>query len=263
MPETESHLQQLTDLRHACRVLLAAHPDVFVGGNHVLYYDAPEHNVAPDVYAAFGVARRERECYLAFEEGVFPQLVIEVISRSSRGDDLQAKVALYAAQGVEEYYVCEPRPGVQQMRRLYAWRRAGAALVPVLVGEEERVRSALLGTELLVVGRFLRVLDAGTGEPIPTAAEEATARRAAERSRAAAEQAQATAEQAQATAERRARREAVARRAAEQLARRGGATRPTGVRGTSGSRALARRGGAARPAGIGGTPGGGAARPAS
>ena len=94
-------------------------------------------------------------------------------------------------------------------RRLHAWRRAGAALVPVLVGEDGRVHSALLGTELLLVDRFLRIIDPATGQPIPTASEEAAARAAAERARGAEARARAT-------AERRARREAAARRAAEQ-----------------------------------------------
>lgn len=208
MPETESHQQQLTDLKHACRALLAARAEVYVGGNHFLYYDRsdPAHNVAPDVYAAFGVGPGERECYFAFLEGVFPQLVVEVISKSSLKDDLGTKVALYAAQGAEEYYVCDPRPKMRG-RRLHAWRRVGEALVPVLVGEDGRVRSALLGTELVLVGRFLRIIDPTIGEPIPTASEEAAARIAAERARDAEARARAT-------AERRARREAVARRAA-------------------------------------------------
>ena len=210
MPEAESHQQQLTDLKHACRALLAARTEVYVGGNHFLYYDPaePAHNVAPDVYAAFGVGPGERECYFAFLEGVFPQLVVEVISRSSRADDLGKKVALYEAQGVEEYYVCDPRPKMRG-RRLHAWRRAGDVLVPVLVGEDGRVRSALLCTDLLLVDRFLRILHPRTGEPVPTASEESAARAAAERVRDAEARARAT-------AERGARREAAARRAAEQ-----------------------------------------------
>ena len=210
MPETESHQQQLTDLKHACRALLAARTGVYVGGNHFLYYDRAdsEHNVAPDVYVAFGVGPGERECYFAFDEGVFPQLVIEVISRSSRAEDLGTKVALYEAQGAEEYYVCDPRRKMRG-RKLHAWRRAGEVLVPVLVGEDGRVHSALLGTDLLMVGRFLRILDPATGQLVPTASEEATARMAAERARAAEARARAT-------AERRARREAAARRVAEQ-----------------------------------------------
>ena len=85
-------------------------------------------------------------------------------------------------------------------RRLHAWRRAGAALVPVL-----------LGTDLLLVDRFLRIIDPAAGQPIPTASEEAAARVAAERARDAEARARAT-------AERRARREAAARRAAERHA---------------------------------------------
>ena len=210
MPETESHQQQLTDLKHACRALTAARAGVYVGGNHFLYYDRadPEHNVAPDVYAAFGVGPGERECYVAFLEGVFPQLVIEVVSKSSLRDDLGKKVALYQAERVEEYCVCDPRPKMRG-RRLHAWRRAGAALVPVLVGEDGRVHSALLGTDLVLVGRFLRIIDPATGQLVPTASEEAAARMAAERARAAEARARET-------AERRARREAAARRAAEQ-----------------------------------------------
>ena len=83
--------------------------------------------------------------------------------------------------------------------------------MPVLVGEDGRVRSALLGTDLLLVERFLRIIDPTTGEPIPPASEEAAARVAAERARDAEARARAT-------AERRARREVVARRAAERHA---------------------------------------------
>ena len=85
MPEAESRQQQLTDLKHAGRALLAARTGVYVGGNRFLYYDRadPEHNVAPDVYAAFGVGPGERECYIAFLEGVFPQLVASLRAQLS------------------------------------------------------------------------------------------------------------------------------------------------------------------------------------
>lgn len=193
MPEVDSHVEQLAYLRGAARMLLEGVERVHVGGNTFLYYDVddPGHNVCPDIYIAFGVERRLREIYLAFEEGVFPQLVIEIISKSTRKDDLGRKVELYGSLGVQEYYVCDPRSDVRPRRRLYAFEGTNGVLVSRALPDRESAYSALLGTELRVIERFLRIIDPHTGLPLPTLLEEHAAREQAEaRARAAEEQMQ-------------------------------------------------------------------------
>jgi hypothetical protein len=56
----------------------------------------------------------------------------------------------------------------------------GGVLVQQVLGAGQRVHSDLLGTDMQMIGRCLRLLDPRTGLPIPTPAEDAAARLAAE-----------------------------------------------------------------------------------
>lgn len=53
-----------------------------------------------------------------------PDLVVEVLSESTRDDDLGRKLEAYNRFGVAEYWVVDP-----DIQRVRVWRRAGAALV--------------------------------------------------------------------------------------------------------------------------------------
>ena len=99
---------------------------------------------------------------------------------------------------------------------LRAYRRVGDRLVaqPLLPGSGPAVHSPALGTELRVVGRWLRLIDPASGEPIPVPEEDHEGRQAAE-ARAEREERARREEDAQLAAEEQARREAAARVVAE------------------------------------------------
>src|SRR5438094_7485420 len=105
--ESAQHYMQALYLIQALRLFSLARPDVFVGGNLFVYYrqGVPAKNFSPDVLVAFGVRPRplrERGSYRVWEEGVMPQVIIELSSASTRQVDTVRKPRLYAELGVRE-----------------------------------------------------------------------------------------------------------------------------------------------------------------
>jgi Uma2 family endonuclease len=89
--------------------------DAFVAGDHLIYVDRrdPPACQAPDVYVAFGRPRGHRPCYKVWEEdGVFPQVVFEVVAPSNTNDEMERKRAFYFQHGAEEYYEFDPEAGI-------------------------------------------------------------------------------------------------------------------------------------------------------
>jgi hypothetical protein len=123
-------------------------------------------HVSADVFVTFGVERRERDAYKTWEEGgKFADVVFEISSPSTIMEDLGKKMRLYARLGVGEYYLYDPQHQVQPY--IQAFRLVDGAYVPTLPLANGGYYSELLGTELRVIGRWLRVIDPATGAPIP------------------------------------------------------------------------------------------------
>jgi Uma2 family endonuclease len=88
--------------------------DAFVAGDHLIYVDRTDPTAcqAPDVYVAFGRPRGHRPSYkLWLEDGVFPQVIFEVLGPSNTDDEMAAKRAFYFGHGAEEYYEFDPEAG--------------------------------------------------------------------------------------------------------------------------------------------------------
>jgi Uma2 family endonuclease len=86
----------------------------FVAGDHLIYVDPtdPTDRQAPDVYVAFGRPRHHRGSYRVWdEEGVFPQVIFEVLGPSNTATEMDAKRAFYFDHGAEEYYEFDPEAG--------------------------------------------------------------------------------------------------------------------------------------------------------
>ncbi len=168
MGETPIHRLQMSDLIFALERLVALIARVYVGGNMLMYYN-PESgwdHVSADVFVTFGVERRERDAYKTWEEGgKFADVVFEISSPSTIAEDLGKKMRLYARLGVGEYYLYDPQHLVQPY--IQAFRLVDGAYVPMLPLANGGYHSELLGTELRVIGRWLRVIDPATGAPIP------------------------------------------------------------------------------------------------
>lgn len=86
----------------------------FVAGDHLIYVNPtdPTQRQAPDVYVAFGRPRGHRGSYKVWEEeGVFPQVVFEVLGPSNTAAEMRAKRRFYFQHGAEEYYEFDPEAG--------------------------------------------------------------------------------------------------------------------------------------------------------
>jgi Uma2 family endonuclease len=210
-----------------------------VGGNLLIYYN-PENgwdHISPDVFVALDAGPDFRESWKVWVEGKFPEVIFEVASPSTQHIDIKDKVGTYERLGAHEYYIYDPAGRLQPAFRGYARQDSRLVLLPNPTGVS--ITSPLLGLELRVVDRWLRVIDPATGNPYPSpaeeqrlrvaaelqAVEEVRLRQEAEEARLAAEEARLAAEEARQAAEARAMQEVEARQVAEQ-ARLSGQNKP-------------------------------------
>jgi Uma2 family endonuclease len=217
--ENTSNLVQMTDLIYSCQNHLAPRKRYVVGGNQFIYYNSRNgwDHISPDVYVILDVEPGNREKWQTWlEGGKFPDVVFEITSESTEKEALGPKVDLYARLGAQEYYIYDPLQVLQPPFR--AFHRQGAMLVPRPLLPGPAIFSPALDAELCVVGRWLRLIDPRSGQPVPVPAEDHAARHEAEQALAAL-----AAERDQARAQ--LQREAEARRAAEEQAQRDAAAR--------------------------------------
>ena len=156
MAETDIHATCMMYVTYALKGWLKRHgrADVYVASNNFLYYEQgnPRAVVSPDVYVVLGIPAHLRDTYLLWNEPKGPDFVLEVTSASTRREDRQRKRDLYAALGVREYFMYDPRaeylkPPLQGFRLQDGeYRRLPA--VTVLSNREVAVASEVLGLEL-------------------------------------------------------------------------------------------------------------------
>ena len=198
MAETQVHGECMMYVASALRWWFRkqGRDDVYVGSNNFLYYERgnPRAVVAPDVYVVVGAPTHPpRDTYMLWNEPKGPDFVLEVTSASTRRNDERRKRDVYAALGVAEYFLYDPRaeyltPALQGFRLQDGAYRPLPA-VTVLSNRGVSVASEVLGLELRDEreARMVRLHDRATGENLPTyeesdreREEEAAARRVAE-----------------------------------------------------------------------------------
>ena len=197
MAETEIHGACMMYVTYALRRYFArrGRADVHVGSNNFLYYERgnPRAVVSPDVYVVVGAPAHLRDTYLLWNEPKGPDFVLEVTSASTRRVDERRKRGVYAALGVTEYFLYDPRaeyltPALRGFR-LHDGEYRSLPAVTVLSNRGVSVVSEVLGLELRDdrEARMVRLRDPATGEKLPTyeeaeqaREEEAVARRSAE-----------------------------------------------------------------------------------
>jgi len=197
MAETEIHLDVTIDLIQSLRRRYRDEPDVYVVGDMFLYYvqGDPRAVVSPDVFLVRGVPKRpRRRIYKLWEEGKAPSLAIEVTSDSTREEDLFKKRRIYERLGIEEYFLFDPL-GDYLKPSLQGYRLVEGKYQAIPPGRDGALHSVTTGLILRPeADSRLRLVDAGTGEILPSddeledlrqqaeerAEREATARRAAE-----------------------------------------------------------------------------------
>ena len=207
--------------------LEVAHPDALAVADILVYPEEgnPRNRIAPDVLVAFGVGTHSRSSYLVWEEGKPPDWVLEVASPSTASKDLDFKRRAYAAMGVPEYWLFDPKgdvfPAGQPRLQGLALSDGGyVRLAPRLADGVEMIRSGVLGLDLRAEGEFIRMRDPATREDILHQSE---LKALAERETARRKDAETHAEREAAwrkSAETRAEREAAQRKGAEARAKR-------------------------------------------
>ena len=192
MAETPIHGDSMMYVASALRWWFKKHgrDDVYIGMNNFLYYERgnPRAVVAPDVYVVVGApASPPRDTYMLWKEPKAPDFVLEVTSASTRRNDERRKRDVYAALGVREYFLYDPRaewlaPPLQGWRlHEGAYRAVPAATM--LSNRGVAVMSEGLGLELRDerAERRVRLRDPATGEVLLTHEESERAREEAER----------------------------------------------------------------------------------
>lgn len=175
MAETDIHRQLLSDLIGALETFFQNQPDLYVSGNLLIYYveGNPKKRIAPDVFVARGVEKRQRRIYKLWEEGIAPQVVIELTSRQTWREDLQEKWRLYEELGVEEYFIFDPE--YDYLDDPLVGYRLKDGKYKVRGARDRRLRSKVLGLELVDTGDTLRLFDPASGKFLPSMEESAGA----------------------------------------------------------------------------------------
>jgi Uma2 family endonuclease len=175
MAETDIHRQLLSDLVFTLDTFFQNRRDVYVSGNLLIYYveGDPKKRIAPDVFIVRGVEKRPRRIYKLWEEGVAPQVVIELTSRQTWREDLQEKWRLYEQLGVEEYFIFDPE--YDYLDDPLVGYRLKDGKYKVMGARDHRMRSKVLGLELVDTGETLRLFDPTNGKFLPSMEESAGA----------------------------------------------------------------------------------------
>jgi len=164
MAETDLHRNDMVALIETLDDYFADHPDVYVSGNLLLFYEEGNRrkHVSPDVFVVRGVEKKMRDNYLVWEEGNAPDVVIEITSKTTKREDKKTKWELYRdVLKVPEYFQFDPthdylKPPLQGFRLVAGDYRP---IEPVA----GRLPSQILGLHLEWDGTELRLYDPTTG----------------------------------------------------------------------------------------------------
>ena len=180
MAETDIHREQMNYLIESLKIYFQSRSDVYISGNIMFYYEEgnPRKVFSPDVMICFGVSNEIRRTYKLWEEKQFPQVIFEISSRSTWGEDLNKKWLLFQQFGVKEYYIFDPEYDYLP-EPLVAYRIKRGELKQVAV-KNHRIFSEELGLDIVDTGEGLRLFNPTTKEFLGTLGEEYRGRLAAE-----------------------------------------------------------------------------------
>lgn len=181
MAETDLHRKLMLEIIFALDNFFRNDPNVYVSGNLFIYYDKsnPRKNIAPDVFVVRGVPKGDRRVYYLWEEGVAPQVVIELSSEHTWKEDVFKKFHVYEKLGVNEYFIFDPTSDYMKGSPLIGFHLEDGEYVEIEL-KDDRLHSDELGLDLVITGNALRLFNPLTGKFLLTPDEEAEARMRAE-----------------------------------------------------------------------------------
>ena len=180
MGETDYHVQTITYLYQTLSAFFASVTDIKVLADIMFYYEEgnPRKVFAPDVMVVKGVGNHPRRSYKLWEEKQFPQVIFEISSRKTWGDDLNKKWFLYQQFGVKEYYIFDPEYDyLPEPLIAYRVKRGELKQIPI---KNNRIFSEEIGLEIVDTGEGLRLFNPETKQFMRTLSEEYQAREQAE-----------------------------------------------------------------------------------
>ncbi|CAN1210654.1 Putative restriction endonuclease domain-containing protein [Tumidithrix helvetica PCC 7403] len=177
--ETPRHLEQLILLLTCLQWWWRDRQDYFASGNISIYY-TPEQLTgkykfrAPDFFVVLDTAQQERSSWIVEREGgKFPNVIIEVLSRSTAKVDQTTKKQLYQDTFLTpEYFWYDPRP---TKRELKGFRLIDRKYQEIQPDNRGYLWSEQLQLYLGIAGEYARYFTA-QGEVVPNF-QEATAQR--------------------------------------------------------------------------------------
>ncbi|MXY28288.1 Uma2 family endonuclease [Candidatus Poribacteria bacterium] len=176
MAETDMHAVAIIDLRQRFDGFFADNPDTYVSGTLMMYdIEGPGRTaVSPDILVSFGIGKKLRRTYKAWEEGKPPDFVMEFSSKGTFQNDLGHKKAHYASIGIPEYFLCDidrrylPTP-------LMGFRLKDGTYERIPENADGSIPSVTLGVSFHLLDEGLAVYEETTGRWLQTPAEAAEA----------------------------------------------------------------------------------------
>ena len=167
------NMWQMRAIMNAVGELEHIRPQALVAASILVYPEEGNNRsgISPHVLVALGLGTHERMNYRVWEEGKPPDWVLELTSRSAEGNDRLKKRSRYAAMGVPEYWLFDPKGDVFRngKPRLRGFELVGGEYSPLasrLVAGEQMIRSEVLGLDVRADGKLLRFRELATGEDI-------------------------------------------------------------------------------------------------
>ncbi|EYF02847.1 Hypothetical protein CAP_6427 [Chondromyces apiculatus DSM 436] len=179
--ETVKHVQQMKLLLDLIEWAFRDRDDVFASGNITIDFSPKQLRRqdfrSPDVFVVLGAAQRPRNSWVVWQEGgKFPDVIVELLSSSTREKDLGPKKDIYQdVFKTPEYYAFDPETeelfGFELVEGRYRKRTPDAS---------GRLWSKALGHHFGIEQGLLR-LYTREGLPVPTGMERGLRAEAAER----------------------------------------------------------------------------------
>lgn len=169
--ETDRHLVQLRLLLECAEWGLRDRPDIYITGNMTIFFNPEQLKRqdfrGPDFFVVVGTDRRPRNSWVVWEEGGrFPDVIIELLSKKTRDNDLGLKKQIYQdVFRTPEYYAFDP-----EKAELFAFALVDGYYEPRSPDARGLLWSDGLGHFLGVRGGQLRLF-AREGEAVPTGVE--------------------------------------------------------------------------------------------
>ncbi|MDQ3042436.1 MAG: Uma2 family endonuclease, partial [Acidobacteriota bacterium] len=169
--ETDYHIQTITYLYQTLSAFFSSETDIKVLADIMFYYEEgnPRKVFSPDVMIVKGVGNHPRRTYKLWEEKQFPQVIFEISSRKTWGDDLNKKWFLYQQLGAKEYYIFDPEYDYLP-EPLIAYRLKRGELKQVAI-KNNRIYSEEIGLEIVDTGEGLRLFNRETNQFMRTLSE--------------------------------------------------------------------------------------------